>query len=278
MNSTCENAPESKEYLEFVEKFKPKKTTDDCYTPPLVYAAVRDWAVKEYGLEGREVVRPFYPGGDYERYDYPENCVVIDNPPFSILTQIVRHYLKTGIDFFLFAHANTCMSSCAVDGCNVVVTDSNVVYENGARVHTAFLTNMGPYKVNINSGLHDKVKAAVEFTQRKKVKQMPRYSYPDEVMTVATIQKIASVGVDLKIKSEDCLFVRSLDSQKKKGKAIFGGGMLLSEKAAAEKAAAEKAAAEKAAAEKWTLSERELEIIRGLGAKNENVSGFRKIR
>jgi hypothetical protein len=29
----------------------------------------------------------------------------------------------------------------------------------------------------------------------------------------------------------------------------------------------EKAAAEKAAAEKWTLSERELEIIRGLGAK-----------
>lgn len=28
MNTTCENAPESKEYLDFVEKFKPKKTTD----------------------------------------------------------------------------------------------------------------------------------------------------------------------------------------------------------------------------------------------------------
>lgn len=25
-------------YEEFVEKFKPKKTTDDCYTPPLVKA------------------------------------------------------------------------------------------------------------------------------------------------------------------------------------------------------------------------------------------------
>lgn len=25
MNTTCENAPESKEYLDFVEKFKPKK-------------------------------------------------------------------------------------------------------------------------------------------------------------------------------------------------------------------------------------------------------------
>lgn len=25
MSTTCENAPESKEYLDFVEKFKPKK-------------------------------------------------------------------------------------------------------------------------------------------------------------------------------------------------------------------------------------------------------------
>ena len=37
-------------YEEFVEKFKPKKTTDDCYTPPLVYDAVAEWVAKEYGL------------------------------------------------------------------------------------------------------------------------------------------------------------------------------------------------------------------------------------
>lgn len=30
------------EYAAFVEKFKPKKTTDDCYTPDNVYAAVHD--------------------------------------------------------------------------------------------------------------------------------------------------------------------------------------------------------------------------------------------
>ena len=47
--------------------------------------------------------------------------------------------------------------------------------------------------------------------------------------------------------------MRALDAQKDKGKAIYGGGFLLSEKAAAEKAAAEKAAAEKAAAERWSL-------------------------
>lgn len=84
----------SKTYEEFVEKFKPKKTTDDCYTPPAVYEAVKDWVVKEYSLEGKEIARPFYPGGDYENYDYSADCVVIDNPPFSILSKIFKWYIE----------------------------------------------------------------------------------------------------------------------------------------------------------------------------------------
>lgn len=36
----------SKSYEEFVEKFKPKKTTDDCYTPPEKAAAER-WELSE---------------------------------------------------------------------------------------------------------------------------------------------------------------------------------------------------------------------------------------
>lgn len=82
------------EYEAFVEKFTPKKTTDECYTPALVYEAVRGWAVERYGLQGREIVRPFYPGGDYEHAEYPEGCVVIDNPPFSILSKICAFYQK----------------------------------------------------------------------------------------------------------------------------------------------------------------------------------------
>lgn len=38
-------------YEEFVDKFKPKLTTDDCYTPPAVYEAVADWAASEYGAD-----------------------------------------------------------------------------------------------------------------------------------------------------------------------------------------------------------------------------------
>ena len=51
-------------------------------------------------------------------------------------------------------------------------------------------------------------------------------------------------------------------SRSAKSRADFGGGFLLSEKAAAEKAAAEKAAAHV-----WELSDREWEIVRQLPRK-----------
>ena len=89
-----------KSYEEFVEKFKPKKTTDDCYTPPGIYAVVRDWACKEYGIDPDKIVRPFYPGGDYEHYDYPEGAVVLDNPPFSILAKITAFLSGAGHSVF----------------------------------------------------------------------------------------------------------------------------------------------------------------------------------
>ena len=88
------------------------------------------------------------------------------------------------------------------------------------------------------------------------------------------LQKYAQYGVEFAVKREDCTQIEKLDSQRPMGKKIFGGGLLLSEKAAAEKAAAEKAAAEKAAAEKaaekaaahiWELSERERQIVASLG-------------
>lgn len=90
-------------YQAFVDKFKPKKTTDDCYTPEPVYKAVLDWVVNEYGIDPNNIVRPFWPGGDYLREEYPEGCTVVDNPPFSIVTKICRDYMAAGVKFFLFA-------------------------------------------------------------------------------------------------------------------------------------------------------------------------------
>jgi hypothetical protein len=50
-------------YNAFLDKFEPAKTTDDCYTPDVVYDAVAAWVEKEYGLDKENFVRPFYPGG-----------------------------------------------------------------------------------------------------------------------------------------------------------------------------------------------------------------------
>ena len=74
----------NEKYNAFVDKFKPKKTTDDCYTPDNVYNAVADWVADEYGKDRENFVRPFYPGGDYQGYDYPQDCIVVDNPPFIL--------------------------------------------------------------------------------------------------------------------------------------------------------------------------------------------------
>ena len=127
-------------YEEFVAKFNKEnpKTTDDCYTPPEIYEVVLDWAKEHLNIGDRPVVRPFYPGGDFENYDYPENCVVVDNPPFSIFAKILRWYNEHGIDFFLFAPFLTSIR----EGVTLVCTDTTITYENGAFVKTAFVTNM----------------------------------------------------------------------------------------------------------------------------------------
>lgn len=241
---------ETPEYAAFVEKFKPKKTTDDCYTPDNVYQAVRDWAVKEYGLEGRPIIRPFWPGGDYERAEYPGGCVVIDNPPFSILSKICRYYEKYGIDYFLFAPSLTLFSINAGRS-NYIITDSGITYENGANIKTAFATNLGSYKIQTRPDLYAVIKTANDANTRPTV-ELPKYSYPDEVAVAACLQKLARYEI-LRIRPEDCVFTRALDAQRKQKKTIFGAGFLLREKAAAEKAAVIS----------WALSEREQALLEG---------------
>ena len=134
---------EDEEYLAFVDKFKAKKTTDDCYTPPLVYDAVADWVATEYGLDKENFVRPFYPGGDYEREVYLPDAVVVDNPPFSFVTKICKFYLQHGIRFFLFAPAMTLFTS-GLRNMTYLPCGVQVTYENGAVVPTSFLTNLEP--------------------------------------------------------------------------------------------------------------------------------------
>ena len=101
----------------------------------------------------------------------------------------------------------------------------------------------------------------------KKTRNLPKYRYPQEVFTATIGAKLSSCGIDYRIPRSGAVFIHRLDSQIESGKALFGGGLLLSKKATAEKATAEKAAAEKKIPDDtiaWELSDRERDLVNSL--------------
>ena len=269
----------SRTYDEFIEKFKPKLTTDDCATPPLVYEAVLGWVCEEYGVRPEQVVRPFWPGLEYTEAEYPEGCVVVDNPPFSILSKICEWYLDRGIKFFLFAPSLTSLAGKKV--CmrvNHIICGAEVVYENGAVVRTSFVTNLGDGETILQTAprLGALVNEAVERSRAEATRTVPTYQYPHHIVTAAMLQRYCRYGVDLKITRDECVRVARLDAQRPLKKSIFGGGLLLSDAAARRHAAADRLAAERAEMERqgaieWQLSERELQIVEELSKKGETT-------
>ena len=285
-------------YEEFVEKFQPKRTTDDCYTPPLVYDAVADWVAAEYRLDRRTFVRPFWPGGDFEHYNYPADCVVVDNPPFSIISRIVRHYLNTGVRFFLFSPTLTLFSGHERQAC-YIPCGVQITYENGAVVNTSFVTSLDEYQLRTAPTLYRAVRMANDENRRKKVNTPPSYRFPPHVLTAAAAYQFSKNGIDFRIKPDECVFIRTLDAMRKAKKSgIFGSALLLSERAAAEREtitrnvnfsggggklngiyqrgkgtswqAWEWTETPRNVAEVWPLSPRERDIVAGLGANEVN--------
>lgn len=264
------------------KNLSPKKTTDDCYTPKAVYDVIKDWVLQEYGIEeDRPIIRPFYPGGDYERYNYPPGCVVIDNPPFSILAKILDFYNASGIDYFLFAPTLTLFSG-ERHLTRYIVNGNQITYENGAKVNTSFVTNMGEYKIRVVPELSRRISEA-----QRRDKSETELDYPPNVTTAARLGKLSKGAAELKIKPEQCVFIRSLDSQKEAGAALFGGGYLISDGAAAARERAE-TLAEAAKISRltaianaggiystgnnrmtWALSDRERDIIARLNQYDE---------
>jgi hypothetical protein len=261
--SLFEKTDEEIKYEAFVDKFVPKKTTDDCYTPPAIYKAIKDYVVQRYCLKGKNILRPFYPGGDYQKENYTPNDVVIDNPPFSIITPICKWYEQHGVLFFLFAPYLTILSG-RLEHTTAIITDTNIIYDNGADIPTSFLTNLeNEYICRNDIELAQLIKKTSDSI--KTTRSLPKYKYPNYIVTAAMLGKYTHYDVPYGVKRGDGVFVSQLDSQREKKKSIYGKGLLLCEKAAAEKAAAEKAAAEKAETIEWPLSEREWAIIKQLG-------------
>lgn len=243
-------------YEEFVAKWAVKKTTDDCYTPAEVYDTVLDRVRKRCDIEGARVVRPFYPGGDYENYPYREGDVVIDNPPFSIISKITRDYLSRGVRFFLFAPHFTVFSPAR--DCTAVVPGASITYENGAVVRTSFVSNLFG---DIAAMSAPDLGQAIEEAQAREDRSLPRYVYPAHVLRACDLERFSKRGVRYVVRRSSAQHIARLESQGKRA-GIYGGGLLLSEAAAAERQAAEAAARVTATA--WTLGETEWNIIKTL--------------
>ena len=171
-------------------------------------------------------------------------------------------YLEHEIRFLLFAPSQTAIfGKDVVTRMNHLICDANIEYENGAIVRTAFVTSFGGDVVAQTApDLGRAINAAVEQLRREKTRSLPKYTYPDNIVTTAILQRWAHYGIDFQVRRGECAHVSKLDAQRESGKAIFGGGLLLSSQKAAERAAAERAAAHV-----WELSQREMEIVKALG-------------
>ena len=244
------------QYNAFIDKFKPKKTTDDCYTPENIYNAVADYVSCKYNLARACFVRPFYPGGDYEKdaANYDKKTVVVDNPPFSILKSIIRFYMDRGIKFFLFAPYLTVLCLVDIPGVCALSCGVDIIYENGAIVKTAFVTNMADgYKILSEPELYKIVYAENKKNLAKNKKELPKYEYPAEVITATKVGGFAKAGVDFRVKESEAFFIRELQAQKNVNKHLFGAGFLISAQAAQ--------AAQAAKRHYWHLSKKEKMIV-----------------
>ena len=208
------------------------------------------------------IIRPFYPGGNYENLEqYTPDCIVVDNPPFSIYSRIIRFYQEHSIRFFLFAPMMTMMRP--VDGLTFLPGWS-IIYENGANVRTGFTTNITPDLLILSSpSLIDALKEQERIALKKERKKHDSYEYPENVISAAFINKCSYYSIPYTLERYKAYHISELDGLKAIGKGLFGDAFLISNlEAEKKKQALEKAALVKARNHHHiSLSPREQSIV-----------------
>lgn len=204
------------DYEGYIAKFTDvPKTTDETYTPQDVYNAVVEYVGSVYDMRGKVILRPFYPNGDYENEYYPDNGVVIDNPPFSILVKICAFYAARAIPYFLFAPALTMGNLCRFG--TAIIVGNAITFENKANVACGFISNLFGDIVIMTA---PKLGASIARCESQSIKaNLPSFKYPENVLSVSELQTIARGGVEYRVSASDCVPIKSLDGKR-------GGGIL----------------------------------------------------
>ena len=128
-------------------------------------------------------------------------------------------------------------------------------------MRTGFLTNLVPdLRIWCCPDLRDRLIEA----QPDEDKTKQGFVYPDNIVTSAILGKIVKRSIELKIRKASCEAIKQSDSAEEQGRALYGGGYIKSDLAAAERAAAERAAATR-----LNLSDRERAIIERLNNQDK---------
>lgn len=206
---------DTQSYDDFIKKFRPINGSDECYTPIPVFECVYNYVRELFPqFNNMENLRPFKPNGNFLKENYT-NKIVIDNPPFTILSNIIQYYKLNNIKFWLFAPTLTIMHY--YKKCDIVLTKLNIKYTNGANINTSFVTNMfGDDRIVLDGILTRKINSLSPLP--KKNKNLHPY-----ILSGARLQKWVTFDKVITIKREDTL---PIISSKYK---IFGNGVYVRE-------------------------------------------------
>lgn len=228
------------DYAAFLERHTKKtagKNTDELYTPPAVYEVVLKWVQDNCpSIQGKRIMRPFRPGGDYKAEDYT-GAVVIDNPPFFIEHIIIRWYLVHGVQFFLFAPALSLFTGSAItDRLTYVAVNAGVEYVHNEQVHakvcTSFITNMHDL-ASYQLIAAPELRTAIMQAQGKHdpTAKPAKTEYHPNLVTPYRFSTLAEVGIPMRVRREETLWWRNRLIQRGRFN-IFGGAFIVSDRVA----------------------------------------------
>lgn len=228
------------DYAAFLERHTKNtagKSTDELYTPPAVYEVVLKWVQDNCpSIQGKRIMRPFRPGGDYKDEDYT-GAVVIDNPPFFIERLIIRWYLVHGVQFFLFSPALSLFNGSGItDKLTYVAVNAEVEYVHNEQVHakvgTSFITNI-PDLASYQLIAAPELRTAIMQAQGKQngTAKPAKTEYHPNIVTSYRFSTLAEVGIPMRVPREETLWWRNRLMQRGRSD-IFGGAFIVSDRVA----------------------------------------------
>ena len=101
-------------------------------------------------LSGYTAIEPFYNGDDYTTVDYT-NKVVVDEPPFNQIMDILNYYRTNGVYFFLYIPALCDVAKLTRHSRTLIDTSVALIKQNDVTTFTSFITNLEPSSVKLKT-------------------------------------------------------------------------------------------------------------------------------